>query len=187
MTLGSSAGVANDAPTGNTFDIKAAPVPYWSADKKYVISQGANLALLDKGSRKERLAAWLLLKFLTKYANGYICSQTSYYPASAYAENGGMWNGVDESAYIDYKTWLEDSMESANTVERIKGQTAKINVDYYVKATEKWTKFVDQPFPGSASIRTQVANVPKFLFIDKMTPQGAIDAVLERLQDYIKK
>ena len=186
MTLGSSAGVANDAPTGNTFDIKAAPVPYWSADKKYVISQGANLALLDKGSRKERLAAWLLLKFLTKYANGYICSQTSYYPASAYAENGGMWNGVDESAYIDYKTWLEDSMESANTVERIKGQTAKINVDYYVKATEKWTKFVDQPFAGSASIRQEVQSIPKYVFLDGKTPQQAIDEVLKNLQDYVK-
>ena len=47
MTLGSSAGVTNDAPTGNAFDIKAAPVPYFNADKKFVISQGANLALMD--------------------------------------------------------------------------------------------------------------------------------------------
>ena len=88
MTLGSSAGVSNDAPTGNAFDIKAAPVPYFNADKKFVISQGANLALLDKGSRKERLASWMLLKFLTKYANGYLCAMTGYYPSCPYAETG---------------------------------------------------------------------------------------------------
>lgn len=186
MTLGSSAGVTNDAPTGNAFDIKAAPVPYFSADKKFVISQGANLALLDKGSREERLASWLLVKFLTKYANGYLCAATGYYPASPYAENGGMWNG-DIEEYVDYASFMEEGKTSLSTAEKIKAQTAAINTDYYVKASEKWTKFVDQPFPGSASIRTQVANVPKFLFIDKMTPQGAIDAVLERLQDYIKK
>ena len=188
MTLGSSAGVTNDAPTGNAFDIKAAPVPYFSADKKFVISQGANLALLDKGTREERLASWLLVKFLTKYANGYLCAATGYYPASAYAENGGMWVGASED-YVDYATFVEDTETNplASTSERIKAQTAKINTDYYVKASENWTKFVDQPFPGSASIRTQVANVPKFLFIDKQTPQQAIDSVLERLKDYIKK
>ena len=185
MTLGSSAGVTNDAPTGNAFDIKAAPVPYFNADKKFVISQGANLALMDKGSREQRLASWLLVKFLTKYANGYLCAATGYYPASPYAENGGMWEGATED-YVDYATFIQDGATSINVSEQIKAQTAKINTDYYVKEGEGWTKFVDQPFPGSASIRTQVANIPKFIFIDKMTPQAAINAVLERLQDYIK-
>ena len=187
MTLGSSAGVTNDAPTGNAFDIKAAPVPYFNADKKFVISQGANLALMDKGSREQRLASWLLVKFLTKYANGYLCAATGYYPASPYAENGGMWEGASED-YVDYATFVEETETNpfASASEIIKAQTAKINTDYYVKEGEGWTKFVDQPFPGSASIRTQVANIPKFIFIDKMTPQAAINAVLERLQDYIK-
>ena len=187
MTLGSSAGVKNDAPTGNAFNIKAAPVPYFSADKKYVISQGANLALLDKGTREQRLASWMLLKFLTKYANGYICQATGYYPSSSYAENGGMWKGADPEEYVDYATWLEDTAESSNTTELIKAQTAKINLDYYVKDSENWTKFVDQPFPGSASVRLEVANAPKYVFIDKMTPREALDAVLGRLQDYVKK
>ena len=187
MTLGSSAGVKNDAPTGNAFKIKAAPVPYFSADKKYVISQGANLALLDKGTREQRLASWMLLKFLTKYANGYICQATGYYPSSPYAELGGMWKGFDPEVYVDYATWLEDTEASGNVAEEIKAQTARVNLDYYVKDSEHWTKFVDQPFPGSASIRTEVANGPKYVFIDGMTPQQAIDKLLERLGDYIKK
>lgn len=186
MTLGSSAGVTNDAPTGNAFDIKAAAVPYWSADKKYVISQGANLALLDKGSRQQRLASWMLLKFLTKYANGYLCAATGYYPASSYAELGGMWKGYNDENYIDYSTWLDDSKNSPNVSERIKAQTAQVNLDKYVKESEKWTKFVDQPFAGSASIRTEVASIPGYVFIDKMTPQKAVEEVLKKLQDYVK-
>lgn len=185
MTLGSSAGVSNDSPTGDAFKIKAAPVPYFNADKKYVISQGANLALLDKGSREQRLAAWKLLKFLTKYANGYVCSQMGYYPASPYAENGGSWEGVEEEDFPDYHTWYLDSLDSANMTESIKAQTAGINYDYYVKDTEHWTKFVDQPFPGSAAIRLGVANIPKYVLIDKMTPQAAINKALESLRDYI--
>ena len=185
MTLGSSAGVTNDAPTGNSFDIKAAPVPYFSNDKKFVISQGANLALLDKGSREQRLASWLLVKFLTKYANGYLCAETGYYPSCAYAEEGGMWQGASDE-YVDYATAATEGIISPNTSERIKAQTAQINTNYYVKATENWTKFVDQPFPGSAKIRSEVANAPKYIFIDKMTPQAAINAVLEKLRDYIK-
>ena len=186
MTLGSSAGVTNDAPTGNAFEIKAAPVPYFSADKKFVISQGANLALLDKGTREQRLASWMLIKFLTKYANGYICAATGYYPSCSYAETGGMWQGASED-YVDYATFMIEGATSINTSERIKAQTAAINTNYYVKASENWTKFVDQPFPGSASIRTEVANIPKFLLIDNMEPQAAINAALQRLQDYIKK
>ena len=186
MTLGSSAGVANSAPAGNAFEIKAAPVPYVEKGNKYVISQGANLALLDKGSQKERLASWMLLKFLTKYANGYLCSQTSYYPSCSYAENGGMWEGATDD-YVDYKTWLNDSYTSANIAESIKGQTAKINVDYYVKESENWTKFVDQPFAGSASIRTEVASIPGYVFLDGKTPEQAINEVLKKLSDYIKK
>ncbi len=187
MTLGSSAGVSNDAPTGNAFDIKAAPVPYFNADKKFVISQGANLALLDKGTRKERLASWMLLKFLTKYANGYLCAMTGYYPSCPYAETGKLWKDYDEEEYVDYSTWLKDAKDSPNTTERIKAQTAQVNIDTYVKTTENWTKFVDQPFPGSASIRVEVANAPKYLFIDGNTPQEAIDKVLVKLPDYIKK
>ena len=128
----------------------------------------------------------MLIKFLTKYANGYICAATGYYPSCSYAETGGMWQGASED-YVDYATFMLEGATSINTSERIKAQTAAINTNYYVKASENWTKFVDQPFPGSASIRTEVANIPKFLLIDNMEPQAAINAALQRLQDYIKK
>ena len=128
----------------------------------------------------------MVLKFLTKYANGYLCAATSYYPSCAYAENGGLWKGASED-YVDYATWLEDSINSSNSAEFIKGQTAQVNVLHYVKDSENWTKFVDDPFSGSASIRTEVASIPGYVFLDNKTPQQAIDAVLAKLRDYIKQ
>lgn len=189
MTLGSSAGVSNDAPTGNAFQIKAAPVPYFSEEHKDVISQGANLALLDKGSRKQRLASWLLVKFLSKYANGTICAQTGYYPASEYAEKGGAWVGADVDEYVDYDTWRKSITPLSSTTEKIKAQVADVNIDTYVneELEHKWFKFVDQPFPGSASIRTEIANATKYMLIDKMSIKAAIEKVFEKIPDYIKK
>ena len=188
MTLGSSAGVANSAPTGNKFEIAAAPTLYHEGDSKYVISQGANLALLDTGTREQRLAAWTLLKFLTKYANGYICASTGYFPSCPYAENGNLWVGGNVEEYVDYATWIEDSQNPlASMSEKVRAQTANVNIDHYIKDSENWTKFVDQPFPGSADIRTQVAAIPGWVFYNTYNPQAAINKMYEILSDYVKK
>ena len=194
MTLGSSAGVANSAPTGNKFKIAAAPVPYRAADKKYVISQGANLALLDTGSREQRVAAWQFIKFLSKYANGAFCANSGYYPSCAYAEKAGadgksgMWAGYSEdSEWLDYATWIEDAA-IGSTADQIRAQTAQVNLDYYVNASlaNKWIKFVDQPFSGSAVVRNEVANIPPYVFTGTYTPDQAIKAVYSKLSDYVR-
>ena len=191
MTLGSSAGVANDTTAGNKFEIGAAPVPYVHADKKYVISQGANLALLDKGSREQRVAAWQLIKFLSKYANGYFCSQTGYYPTCAYAEKeGGMWANLDsKSAFADedYSTWLEQARESLSTTDLIRAETADVNLNSYIKDGENWIKFVDAPFSGSADIREAVASMAPWVFTNKYTPDQAIKEMYAQLSDYARK
>lgn len=196
MTLGSSAGVANSAPTGDRFKIKAAPVPFHAADKKYVISQGANLALLDKGSREQRVASWMLVKFLSKYANGYISSATGYYPASPFAEQGGMWVGGNVDEYSDYETWVVDaSASTASSAEQIRSQTARVNTEYYVKPSENWTKFVDVPFAGSADIRESVKSGPGYIFYEEFGTKGnvssiidgALDKLYDILRDYVKR
>ena len=191
MTLGSSAGVANDAPTGNKFDIAAAPVPYRTADKKFVISQGANLALLDKGSREERVASWQLIKFLSKYANGAFCATTGYYPSCSYAENAGedghsgMWANAGED-FDDYATWIGEARESLLTADQIRAQVADININYYVKDSENWTKFVDAPFSGSAEIRNKVASIPPWVFTGEKTPEDAVNTIYQQLSSYVR-
>ena len=195
MTLGSSAGVANSAPEGNKFKIAAAPVPYRTADKKFVISQGANLALLDTGSREERLAAWQLIKFLSKYANGAFCANSGYYPSCAYAEKAGadgtsgLWKGYSEdSDWMDYATWVSEA-KTGSTADQIRAQTAQVNLDYYVndQLQDKWIKFVDQPFSGSAVVRNEVATIPPFVFTGTKTPDQAIKYIYALLDDYVRR
>ncbi|MBO7615232.1 MAG: hypothetical protein J6T15_05995 [Bacilli bacterium] len=191
MTVGSSAGVANSAPAGNKFKIAAAPVLYRSADKKFVISQGTNLALLDRGSREERVASWQLIKFLSKYANGYFCSQTGYYPSCEYAElaetaGKGMWKGYDDDKYFDYATWRSEASTAISTSDRIKAQTADVNINYYINKglSDKWVKFVDPAFAGSSDIRDAVAAIPQFIFTKQYGVDDAIKNVSETLRDY---
>lgn len=191
MTVGSSAGVANAAAAGNKFKIAAAPTPFHSADKKFVISQGANLALLDKGSREERLASWQLLKFLSKYANGYFCAQTGYFPTCAYAElpgedgKSGSWVGAGED-FTDYATWLEESKTSASTAVGIRAAAAEVNVSKYINEAEGWVKFVDQPFAGSATIREEVAAIIPWIFTHEKTVDQAIKDMYAKLREYTK-
>ena len=195
MTLGSSAGVANDTTAGNKFEIGAAPVPYVKASDKYVISQGANLALLDKGSREQRVAAWQLIKFLSKYANGYFCSQTGYYPSCPYAEKAGtdgkagMWANYDADLYEDgdYATWLAEAKESLSTTDIIRAETADINLEYYTKDSENWIKFVDPPFAGSATIRNEVASITPWVFTGQRTIDAAIKEIYAKLSEYVRK
>ena len=192
MTVGSSAGVGNSAPTGNKFEIAAAPVLYRTADKKFVISQGTNLALLDKGSREERVASWQLIKFLSKYANGYFCSQTGYYPSCEYAEiagsdgTSGMWNNFDEEKFFDYSTWRSEASSSISMSDKIKAQTADVNINYYINKdlSNKWTKFIDPAFAGSSDIRDAVASIPQFIFTKEYSVEDAIKNVSETLKDY---
>ena len=196
MTLGSSAGVANDAATGNKFEIGCAPVPYVNAQRKYVISQGANLALLDRGSREERVAAWQFIKFLTKYANGYFCKETGYFPTCPYAEQAGadglsgMWKGYNEKEEFDgedYATWLSDADSSFNMADRIRADAANTNLNKYINASEGWVKFVDPPFPGSADIRDTVASIPPWVFTGQRTIDQAISSVYATLSDYVRQ
>lgn len=195
MTLGSSAGVTNDATAGNKFQIGAAPVPVFDANKKYVISQGANLALLDKGSREERVASWQLIKFLSKYANGYFCSQTGYYPSCPYAElegadgKAGMWANYDHDTFDggDYVSWFnEASAPLAGTSDKIKAEAANVNLEHYIKEGQGWIKFVDPPFPGSATIREEVASIPQAVFYNTKSPADAIADIYSKLKDYVR-
>lgn len=174
MAIGSTAGVANNAPAANKFTLSAAPIPYHDEDHKYVISQGTNLALLDVGTEKERVAAWRLLQYLSKYVNAEFAQRTSYFPTCEYAEN---------SDY--YQDFLDDP--GFSTAEIIKMKVAKVNSEVYIDDAEKWTKFVDAPFVGSAYIRNEVATITDALFFEQtLSVQEILDNSYQQLNDYVR-
>ncbi len=148
MAIGSTAGVGNNVPAAKKFITQAAPVPYNSASiGKNVISQGTNLCMLDTGSAKERCAAWLFIKYFSKYHNAEFCTQTGYFPSCSYAENSDV-----------YQEFINRT--GGTDAEKIQIASAKCNTNYYVNETEGWTKFVDTPFDGSAYIREEIDVIP---------------------------
>ncbi|MPN27257.1 hypothetical protein SDC9_174687 [bioreactor metagenome] len=136
----------------------------------------------------------MLLNFLTKYANGAICAATGYYPSSSFAENGGMWVGPGTSDWEDYSTWISGALVGSES-EKIRAQTAQVNINYYVNDSENWTKFVDTPFAGSADIRNVVTSGPGYVFLETYGTKGnvasiidgALNALYASLADYVKK
>lgn len=173
MSIGSSAGVANNAPAADKFKVGIAPIPYKDSDKKYVISQGTNLVLLNTGTSAQRLTAWKLLKYLAKESNGLWAAESGYFPSCEYAVNS-----------TDYQSFITGKLVS--TVDEINYATAMTNQNYYMKSSENWTKFVDAPFNGSATVRSTVEGAMKMLFIDKKTPDEVIKSEYASLRDYVK-
>ena len=175
MNIGSSAGADNNAPAGGKFEVSCAPILYKSADKKFVISQGTNLILLDKGTNAERVASWELLKYLSKYANGEFSANTGYFPACDYA--------FQSEEYQEFFSYRPISM-----TDKINLAAAKVNRDIYTAANTDWIKFVDAAFDGSSTVRSTVESAISLLTIGKngvqQTPKQILQDLYNDLKDY---
>jgi len=102
VTTSSSAGInhiVNAVPVNDgvpLFEFAAVPVPYNELlpEKKAVIQQGTNIAIMRTGTEQERLASWLFLKWLIKTENtidwamntGYLPVRTSAYESTTYQQ-----------------------------------------------------------------------------------------------------
>ena len=140
----SSGGMAhNDGMWEHRF--VSAPIPYKTADKKLVISQGANICLTKNGDEAKSFALMKALttgKFQTRWA-----MDTGYFPASKSSENSD-----------EYKAFLEGT-SYADEVAVYKREGAKTNHNHYSNESEHWTRFVDDAFIGSAKVRDYVAKI----------------------------
>lgn len=175
MNIGSTAGADNALASGDKFTTGSAPVLYKDSEHKYVISQGTNLVMLDKGSDKERLASWQLVKYLSKKVNGEFAIDSGYFPSCEYAQNSEKYQ---EFLNMNPSKLLPNEVQSQ--------QIAKINSSIYMSESENWTKFVDTPFVGSARCREEVATIIPQLFTDKKTPEQVLETALKNLVDFNK-
>ena len=175
MNIGSSGGVINAVPQGNAFEVEARPIPYQSEDNKFVISQGTNLALFDKGSDVEKVAAWKLLKYLTQYKNGEFTAGTGYYPT-----------GVSSFESDEYQDYYTNVFSSAG--DKIKISAAKVNSDVYNGEGTTWEKFVDPGFVGSSYIRQEMNFlIPSLIYENpRKTIQEIIDYYYALFRDYVR-
>ncbi len=175
LNVGSTAGVSNSI---GSFAVKAAPVPQNEKlpEHKYVISQGTNLALFNRGSDKEKVAAWKLMVYLSQQVNGRFAAETGYFPTCKAATNS-----------TDYQEYLEKAFGAG---EKLQQDAAIINTVQYGNASLGWVRFVDPGFQGSSAIRAAATNIPtQILFPTAELPddQSILDAAYVILADYVRK
>ena len=171
LNVGSTGGLSNAV---GSFTVHCAPIPQnGNLEHKFVISQGTNLALFNKGSDKEKVAAWKLICYLSQQVNGAFAAGTGYFPTCSYA-----------MATDEYQDYLENAYGGG---ELLAQEASIINTVTYRKAD--WTRFTDPGFRGSSSIRTEVGYIPGYILFEKSkypTDQSILDAVLVKISDYLK-
>ena len=173
LNIGSTGGLSNAV---GSFTVHANPIPQNGASQaKFVIGQGTNLALFNKGTDKEKVAAWKLIVYLSQQVNGEFAAGTGYFPTCSYAM------GSDE-----YQDYLENAYGGG---ELLAQEASIINTVTYRNASAGWTRFTDPGFRGSSSIRTEVGFIPGYILFNEKeypTDQSILDAVLIKIKDYIK-
>lgn len=185
FTVCSSGGLSYNIKEGYGRKFRVAPIPYHDATKKFVISQGTNLAVFDRSDAATQKKAFETIVALT---TGDLQSewavQTGYYPASISATNGTAYQNLIHNA-------------PKSEVEAAYQESAKVNEENYMDATKGWVKFVDPGFMGSSIIRSEVGSIPGMVFKnwvlrEKGDPSAmSIDEILaqsySRLNTYVKK
>ena len=157
---------------------KVHTIPYYddgTTVRKFVISQGTNLAIFDQGSAEDKQKAFdAIVALTTGDLQSAWAAETGYYPASISATNGDA-----------YKALISNKQENPTKVAY--QESAKLNEDFYMNKAENWTKFVDPGFIGSSSIRKEVDTLPAIIFGGTKTIQEVLDESYERIADYVRK
>lgn len=171
FNVGSTGGLTN--VVGTSFKTWAAPIPYKDAEHRFVISQGTNLALFNKGTDAQKVASWKLMVFLSQQVNGAFCGneKSGYFPTCEYATNSP-----------EYQEYISSAFSGAAALQQ---ESSKINSNTY-KAN--FNRFVDPGFRGSSSIRTEVGYIPGYIFAGEYgnNDQAILNAVYTKLSDYVR-
>ena len=171
FNIGSTGGLTN--VVGTNFKTWAAPIPYADEAHRFVISQGTNLALFNKGTDAQKVAGWKLMVYLSQQVNGAFCGneKSGYFPTCEFATNSP-----------EYQEYISSAFSGAAALQQ---EASKINSNTY-KAN--YNRFVDPGFRGSSSIRTEVGYIPGYIFAGEYgnNDQAILNAVCTKLSDYIK-
>lgn len=147
---------------------RVSPILYKDADKKTVISQGANLCMTKRSNFTNSIKVMKALttgKFQTDW-----CLATGYYPCSkSAAESKAYQDFVNEAKGLTPEQ-AEEYGVYENPVRVAYREGSVLNSVYYMDqydddaVSEKWTKFVDPAFEGSSVLRQAVKGVLDSIF-----------------------
>ena len=209
ITIGSSAGIGYNLPTGNKFQLGVAPIPVYEEENAYVISQGTNVCILSQSTNIQRAACWQLIKFLTSKENtvkfatttgGYLPVRNSAYDSEAYQKflNPYMIDASGNQIYkdangnlaelIDGKYYVADA--TGNAVEVAMEDLEKALKDNYyyslsaetsIAYRESYQMFVDPAFVGSSTIRDAVGTAFSKIIVSKADIAKTLQETIDNL------
>lgn len=160
MTVGSSAGVGYNKPTGNKFELGVAEIPYnaENPEGKYVIQQGTNIAILGQSTNLQRSAAWLFIQHLLTTENSakFAMSTGGYLPVRN--------SSYDTQEYIEY-------LQTPPLEKMTHAKAAKVGLSYIENG---YKFFVDPAFVGSSGIRDEVGLLFSAVVVNKRNIQQRI-------------
>ena len=175
FSVSSSAGASKNV-NGNRYEMGVSTVPVKDLSNKNVISQGTNLAILDKGSDKEIVASWKLLKYLTQKANGEFAYESGYYPCSTIGMNSDI-----------YQNFLSGKGVSDSVEDKAKRAAANVNANVYLNDSSNWNKFVDDAFVGSSLVRTEAETIIPQVIEGALSIDEILNNAYSNLSSYVKK
>lgn len=166
ISIGSTAGVNNNDSA--KYELKCAAIPqrsYSQDDVQAVIQQGTNAAILSKNSNNyTRLAAWLLIRYLTNTENTTTFStETGYLPVRKSARNS-----AEFSSFLDN----ENDLFVGNAAKAINAAYAQL--DYF---------YTDPAFKGSSIIRDTVDTMIQSVYCNNKSIEDAIASAYKELKD----
>ena len=172
IAIGSTAGVKNN--NSNRYDMKVTSVPqkgYGADAHNAVIQQGTNLVLLSKSSNQEqRVAAWLLMKYLTDKDNQVqFSSETGYLPV--------LKSSRESQAFKD----LLATADKSNPNYIYTGAVAK---GLKVAIAESNYYYTDPAFNGSSIARDKVSVAVQDMFLYGKTYDVAMNTYYTTLASY---
>ena len=164
MTVGSSAGVGYNLPSGDKFEIGVAPIPVKDEDHKYVISQGTNVCILNQTTNIKKAACWQLIKYLTDKEN-----------TVTYATTTGGYLPVRLSSYDSqkYQNWCNVDMNLAYHY----ALSATVSIAY----KQTYTMFVDDAFVGSSTIREEVGTAFSKMIVQKTDVRTTLEETMNTI------
>lgn len=180
-TIGSSAGSYHNLPDGDKFEVAAAPIPYYSEngkEVKSVIQQGTNIAMLANNTDEERMAAWLLIRYLTAFQD----EETGYDPNAEFAIGASYLpvrqSGVESKVYSEFLA-AADSPDLTSK-DRIIIAAAKKATEY----DSSWNKFTDPAFIGSSTVRATAETIIPSIIVAKQDIDTVIKNAYNQLPAY---
>ncbi len=216
ITIGSSAGIGYNLPSGNKFQLGVAPIPVHEEDKSYVISQGTNICILTQSTNIQRAACWQLIKFLTNTENtvefatttgGYLPVRNSAYDSEKYkaflkpemvdTEGNVIYKDANGefAELIDGKYYVADAEGNAVEVS-VADLTPALKDNYYfslsaqagINYRESYNMFVDPAFVGSSTIRDAVGTAFSKIIVSKEDINKTLEDTINNLgPKYMKK